>query len=255
MGNDSVKSKKYFWVLLNLVLAAVFLNIVFFVMPMLKSLSDSFFPVRTLTVSAEGKALVAPDVAEASFGTVTRGQDVGQIVDDNNRKINSAIEFVKSLGIETKDIKTAGYHLSPDYRYDPDTGESSITGYTITQTVVVKIREFTLIGDLVGGLPSRGINQIGGINFRVDEPEKFLGAAREEAIQKARAKAEAITRANGVRLGKLVSIGEFGGPPPVPYFARQEAAFGGKGGDIVPPTIEPGQEEIMVNVSLTFALR
>ncbi|MBI2034012.1 MAG: SIMPL domain-containing protein [Candidatus Liptonbacteria bacterium] len=248
------KVKNYFWTVFTLLLAGLFLNLVFFVMPMLQKLGDSFMPVRTITVSAEGKTTVAPDLAQFSFSVVTRGGDPSQIVDENNKKVSVAIEFVKSQGIEAKDIKTSGYNLSPEYQYDDKLRRSFIVGYTITQSVNVKVRDFNKLPKILSGLTPVGINQISGISFSVEDPEKFMREARKIAFERAKAKAQSMASQNGVGLGKVVNINEFGGPTPIPYF-RGVAAFEGKGGDIAPPTIEPGTEEITVQVSVTYALR
>ena len=237
-----------------MLLAGLFVNLVLFVMPMLQKLGDSFMPIRTITVSAEGKTTVAPDLAQFSFSVVTQGKDPDQIVDENNKKVSAAIEFVKSRGIEAKDIKTSGYNLSPDYQYDEDLRRSFIVGYTITQSVNVKVRDFDKLPKVLSGLTPVGVNQISGISFTVEDPEKFMREARKIAFERAKAKAQSMASQNGVRLGKVVNINEFGGyPPPIPYFGRVEAL--GKGGDIAPPTIEPGTEEITVQVSVTYALR
>ena len=164
------------------------------------------------------------------------------------------ISFVKSQGIEAKDIKTSGYNLSPDYQYDENLRRSFIVGYTITQSVNVKVRDFDKLPKVLSGLTPVGVNQISGISFTVEDPEKFMREARKIAFERAKAKAQSMASQNGVRLGKVVNINEFGGyPPPIPYFGRVEAL--GKGGDIAPPTIEPGTEEITVQVSVTYALR
>ncbi|MEK7193399.1 MAG: SIMPL domain-containing protein [Patescibacteria group bacterium] len=252
---DTNKLKTYFWGVLDLVLAAFFINLVFFVMPTVQKLGDSFQPVRTISVSAEGKAFVIPDIAETSFSVVSRGQDPAQLADMNNKKITSAINFVKSQGIDAKDIKTAGYYLSPDYQYTPETQRSIITGYTLTQTVSVRIHDFSKIAAILGGLPPLGINQIGGLNFTVDEPEKFLAEARADAFKKARAKAISLVAQNGVRLGKVINIGESQGGGPMPYYAK---SLDGRGGAAAPeialPTIEPGQQELNLQVSVTYAI-
>jgi uncharacterized protein YggE len=248
------KVKNYFWIVFTLLLAGLLLNLVFFVMPMLQKLGDSFMPVRTITVSAEGKTTVAPDLAQFSFSVVTQGKDPSQIVDENNKKVSAAINFVKSQGVDAKDIKTSGYNLSPDYRYDENIRRSFIVGYTITQSVNVKVRDFDKLPKVLSGLTPVGVNQISGISFSVEDPERFMKEARKIAFERARAKAESMASQNGVGLGKVVNINEFGGPTPIPYF--RGAALEAKGGDsITPPTIEPGTQEVTIQVSVTYALR
>lgn len=253
---DKDFGKSYFWILVDLFLVALVVNLVFFVMPTISRYQESLYPTRTLSVSGEGKAFVSPDVAVSSFSVVSRGKNPEDLADTNNQKINAVIQFVKSQGVEAKDIQTTGYNLSPDYKYDETTQRSYITGYTLTQTVTVKMRDLSKVASIIGGLTPLGVNQIGGINFQVDEPDTYLAEARAEAFEKARKKAEEIARSSGVLLGRVVNVGEYGAP--IPYYAY------GKGGAmmeardasaIAPPTIEPGTQEIIVNVSVTYSLR
>ncbi|MBI4094845.1 MAG: SIMPL domain-containing protein [Candidatus Liptonbacteria bacterium] len=251
---NSDRTKQYFWFFLNIFIAALIANVLFFVMPTIQKFGDSFHPARVISVSAEGKTYVVPDIAQLSFSVVSRGQNPNTLADENNRKINSAIEFVKKEGIDAKDIRTTGYNLAPDYRYEPDTERSIITGYTLTQTVTVKIRDFGKISTILGGLTPLGINQISGVNFTVDDQEKYVAEARAEAFQKARAKAAQMAKENGVGLGRVLNVSESSGGYPIPFYAER----GGFGGDFTAPkapVIEPGTEELRVTVSVTYALR
>ncbi|RJQ28582.1 DUF541 domain-containing protein [Candidatus Parcubacteria bacterium] len=251
------RSKSYFWMLINLLIAGLIINLVFFVMPAVKAYRDSIWPVRTINVSAEGRAVATPDLAETSFSVVSKGRNPEELADNNNQKVSAAIEFIKSQGIDTKDVKTSGYNLSPDYRYDPKTERNFITGYTLTQTVNVKIRDLGKVAAVIGGLTPLGVNQIGGINFTIDDPEKLLGEARADAFRRAHEKAKTMAGQNGLRLGKIVNVNEFSGGPPMPYFAAKDMAMGMGGPEmmVARPTIEPGTQEITVNVSITYALR
>lgn len=248
--------KNYFWVILNIVLviAGLFLLVAG---NAIRKNSAAAYPARTISVSAEGKVVVAPDIATLSFSVVSQGKDPVNLQEDNNKKINSAIEFVKSQGVESKDIKTSDYNLSPNYRWDEKTRTSIIDGYILTQTVVVKMRDLSKVASILGGLPARGINQLGGVNFTIDDPDKFLNEAREEAYNKARAKAEAMAKYNDVRLRKVVSFNEYGGGPIYPMMYAKEAALG-RGGDVAlppMPTIEPGSQEVTVNVNVVYEIR
>ena len=246
------KQKDWFWLLLNIVLVVVVLA----GLASLKALyrySKSLPASRTITVSAEGKTVVLPDIASFYFSVVNEGSDPEKIAEKNNVVINEALGFVKEEGVEDKDIKTTGYDLSPRYEYDEKRKTSFISGYRLTQTVTVKIRDFTKISKILGVLPGFGINQIGSLSFSVDEPDVYLNEAREQAFKKARAKAEAMARQNGTKIKRVVTFSEFGGGyPPIPIFAKAE--IGGFGGDVVAPRIEPGSQEVAVNVSVTYEI-
>src|SRR3989338_5474441 len=113
MENYNVKFKKYFWILLDILLAGIVVNLLFFVMPAIKRFGESLAPVRTITVSAEGKTFIVPDIARTSFSVVSEGVSPTTITTENNKKISAAIDFVKGKGIDSKDVQTSGYNLSP----------------------------------------------------------------------------------------------------------------------------------------------
>ncbi len=219
-----------------------------------KSIEPSSF--RSFTVSSEGESVSVPDVAEFSFTVLTEGgTDIGSLQEENTSKMNKAIKFVKDHEIDEKDIKTEQYNLTPRYqRYNCEDGPCpppEIVGYTIKQTVKVKIRDFEKIGEILSGVVDNGANTVSRLSFTIDDPTEVENEAREEAISKAKEKAEAIAEAGGFKLGRLLSIqeGRSGGYQPV-YMESAKVAS-----DAAVPSIEPGSEEVTVNVTLKYEIK
>ena len=253
MNNELLSKNLLNWLLVVLtavgILASVCISLA------VKNWSSSLLPVRTIMVNGEGEAILKPNLSIISFSVVSEGKDVVVLQNENNSKINEAIAFVKNQKVDEKDIKTAGYNLSPRYVYNPKTGQSSIDGYNLTQTVTVKIRDLTNVNKILAGLPGLGINQISGPNFSVDDLENYLSEAREKAFQNAREKAEEQARYNGVRLGRVITFNEGSqGGYPVPMYLERSMGKGGVA-DAVVPTIEPGSEEVKVSVNVTFEIK
>lgn len=226
---------------------------------------------RSFSVSGEGKVVAVPDVAEFTFSLITQGgKDLGRIQQENTERVNRAIGFVKSEGVGAKDIKTENYSVEPRYQYfncGPvilrESGSESarpcpppeIVGYTITQTVSVKVRDFSKIGTLLSGVVSAGANSVSQLNFTVDDPTKLENEAREEAIAKAKEKAEMVAKAGGFSVGRLISIQEGGGYYPQRIYALEaKGGFGGDAAAMPAPSVEPGSQEIRVNVALVYEI-
>ena len=220
---------------------------------------------RSFSVNAEGKAVAVPDIAFFTFGVLTEGgADIANLQKENTEKVNKAIAFLKSLEIDSKDIKTENYNLDPRYEYSscPANTEKpvpcpppKIVGYTINQSVSVKIRDFAAIGDALSGVVKNGANDVSGLSFQIDDPFTVETKARSEAIAKAKVKAKNIARAGGFRVGRLLAIDEgFSGPV---YGMRFEAALmaDGKAAGAPAPAIEPGSEEVMINVTLRYEIK
>ena len=231
---------------------------------------------KSFSVSAEGKAVSKPDVAKFSFSIITEGKDLTKIQKENTDKANAVIDFLKKQGVDSLDIKTTNYNISPKYTYyncsEPvvsggQQGSFSIskpkpcpppeiTGYTLIQTINVKIRDFSKIGDILSGIVNYGANDISNLIFTIDNPDKVQNEARTEAILKAKEKAQKVAEAAGFKLGNLLSIEEGYSP----YYAN----YGMGGGELLrlqsaaapdSPTIEPGSEEIKVTITLRYEIK
>ena len=248
------EAKSYFWILIDVALVVVIVFGTWCAVYYVGRYTASLPITRTISVSAEGKTVAEPDIAKLSFAVVSEGKDSEVIQADNARKMNAAIEFVKAQGVEAKDIKTSSYNLSPRYEYDDKKRTTFISGYTLTQTVTVQLRDFEKVSPILGALPGFGINQIHGVNFEIEDPEKYLAMAREEAFYRAYAKAAAMAKQNSVRLGRVVTFSEGSQGGPI-YLRSYEAAAMKADIGAPAPMIEPGSEEVRVNVTVTYELQ
>jgi uncharacterized protein YggE len=218
------------------------------------------YPTRTVNVSASGKATVRPDVALVSFSVVNEGTSTQAITDENNQRVNRVISYLKEQGIAEEDIKTTGYSLQPVYT-QPTMYSSgfapSIARYSLTQTVQAKVRDFSKVSAIMGEVVSMGVNRLNNISFIVDDQEKYLAEARAEAFKKAAEKAEIMAEQSGIKLGKVVSVNEYGGPQPYPYYDKVSAVAGMGGAEqrIAAPDIQPGTSELEVQVNIVYEIK
>ncbi|MBI2642552.1 MAG: SIMPL domain-containing protein [Candidatus Wildermuthbacteria bacterium] len=212
---------------------------------------------RSFTSQGEGKVVAIPDIAQFSFGVVSEGgTDVSSLQNENSVKANSIIDFLKAQGIESKDIKTESYSIEPRYQYFSCPFDrvgvcppAEIVGYTVRNQVSVKIRDFAKIGAILAGTVEKGANSVSQVSFAIDNILSLQQQAREEAIQKAKEEAKRVAKTAGFRLGRLVSLNE-GGFGIIPVFQASEAR-----GGATPPVLEPGSQEVIVQVTLTYEIR
>ena len=203
-----------------------------------------------LNFSGEGKVYTKPDIALVTLSVVTNSSTVAGVQDKNTKKMNSVIDFLKKTGIEDKDIKTTNYQLYPQYNYEY-TKIPQIIGYEITQSLEVKIRNLDKVGEILEGSTNAGVNQVSSLYFKVDKDEVFKSQARALAIIDAKKKAEETARQLGIKLGKLTGFSESSGYNPYPIYAKSAEGMGGGGAT---PDIQVGENEILVNVTLTFEI-
>jgi len=189
--------------------------------------------------------------------------DVAKLQSENAEKMNTAIDFVKKQGVDAADIKTSQYSINPRYSYsecgssekdEPCKSETKISGYTVQQSVSVKIRDFKKISDLLSGVVKSGANSVGQIQFTIDNSDTLMDTARAEAIKKAQAKAEKMAKAGGFTLGRLLEISE---NAPYPYYDSRMMAMDSMSKSEAPvaPTVEAGSKEVNLEVTLRYEIR
>lgn len=220
-------------------------------------------PINTITVSDSGEIYAKPDLGIVDVSVVTEAKTVTKAMNDNTTKSNAVIDFLKKLGIEDKDLKTTYFNISPRYEWYQETvcrippcpsGKRTLVGYEVTQQMEVKIRDLAKAGDIIQGATVAGANQVGDLQFTIDKPDEFQKKAREEAIAKAKAKAQELSKQLGVKLVKITSFNEGGVVPMVPsaYLAKEAV---GLGGGETAPSIQTGENKITVNVIITYEIQ
>lgn len=220
-------------------------------------------PSSTMTVSAEGKVTVKPDLAMVYFSVVSQGSDSETVQGDNDQKMTEAVNYLKQQGVDEADIKTTSYNLNPQYDYswcDRDSLSSysscpaKLSGYLMTQSVELKLRDLSKIGEIIGTLPNKGVNQISYISFTIDDEDIPKIEARKQALEKATAKALAMAGAANVRLGKVLNISDSNSYY-VPYasYSTKEVSSAYGAGDYA--AVEVGSNEVTVTVSITYEIK
>jgi uncharacterized protein YggE len=209
---------------------------------------------REITINAQGKAYAKPDIALAQFGVTTEGKKTQTVVKENTEKMKVVIDKIKSLGVEDKDIQTTSYDLSPQYDWT-ETGRVFVfTGYKLSQQITVKIRDFEKIGDILEGVTQKGANEIGSLQFSVDDMEKFKAQARDKAIETAKQKAKDMVEKAGLKLGKITNIYEdYYYPQPYSYDLMKTA--GAVPETSVAPQIQSGELEVTATVGISYRIK
>jgi uncharacterized protein len=200
-------------------------------------------PAPGVTVTGTGSVEGAPDRVDFSFGVETQGETSDEALATNGASVQKVIAALRSAGVAESDIQTQQVSVSPRYSRDGQ----RIVGYTATNSVSATIRALATAGSVVEAAVAAGANQVYGPTFSISDQTELYADAMRKALDDARSKAQTMAAAAGVPLGSVVAIVE-GGPsgPPIPL-AEAAAA------DQAVP-IEPGRQEIVATLTVTFAL-
>jgi len=208
----------------------------------------------TIEVKGEGKIDVKPDIALITFSIIKESRDISKAQAENIQIMNDIVKNLKSLEIKKTDLKTTNYSIYPRYEYNRKTGVRTLTGYEVRQNLEVKIRNFDKIGKAIQSSTNLGANQIGGLNFTIDDQIKVKSDARAKAIANAKSKAKILAKQLGIKLGNIINFYETGNYTPV-YKTQSMGGGDLREESIMPmPEIEPGTNEVRVNVGLVYEI-
>lgn len=206
-----------------------------------------------LDVVAEGRTSRVPDLATIRAGVVTQSATASAALSDNAARMARVLAALKRAGVADRDLQTASVSLSPQYRY-VNNQPPQLTGYQANNTVSVRFRDIAKAGPILDVLVKEGANQIDGPNLSLDNPDAALDEARTDAVKRARDRAELYAKAAGLRVARILSIGESGenagGPQPPVLFAR--AAKVEAQSDTA---IAAGERDVTATVSVRFLLK
>ena len=219
---------------------------------------------NTIDVTGEGNAYAVPNVATESFTVEDQESTVALAQNAVNTKVAAALAFLKKSGVADTDITTTGYSAYPDYASNTcqgavcpvmapnSTSNPQVVGYTVSQSVSVKIRDVSTTGAIVTGLGQAGATGLNGPTYTIDDPTAIQDQARTKAIDAAQAKAETLAKELGVRLVRIEHYSESTGgtnPSPMMYEAK---ADGSVASDAQLPS---GQNEYTSDVTITYEIR
>jgi uncharacterized protein len=214
-------------------------------------------PAPRIIVSGEGEASAAPDMAVISLTVLREAETARAALNDNSKAMAEVLAAMKAEGIADKDLQTAGFSIQPRYSYPdqnkPEPEQPKITGYSVTNTLSLRIRDLAKLGEIVDQAVTLGVNQGGDITFVKDDTSGLLEEARKKAMENAISKAKTLTAAAGVTTGRILEISEQSfQPQPIPMM-RAEMAMAKGAADAVP--VAAGENSYRVNVNVTFEIK
>jgi uncharacterized protein YggE len=222
------------------------------------ALSSPVFAAGSMQITGHGEIMAVPDTAFVTSGVTSQGATAKEALDANNADMKKLIDTLKAAGIDSIDIQTSGFSVSPNYVYSDARDANGyqlppkVVGYTVYNGVTVVVRDLASLGAVLDQAVTVGANQISGVSFSVDDPKELYNEARKAAFGDAREKAELYAEASGVELGALSLVSEVTGynQPPQPIMYKAEAAAMDRG--IVP--VEVGQLTFSIDVNVSWDL-
>lgn len=102
---------------------------------------------------------------------------------------------------------------------------------------------------MIDALVTAGANQVNGPDFGLDQPDAAMDEARIAAMKSARARADLYARADGLKVARVLSIGESGGYVPAPRVFMAAKAM-----DAMSTPVASGEVATSVTVNVQYEL-
>jgi uncharacterized protein len=208
-------------------------------------------PVSSIRVTAEGKVTAKPDRVEIDIGVVTRAAKSQDAAAQNARQVDAVLSAVRAATGTSATLKTVSYTLNPEYQYHSAAGSSggepTLIGYTATNIVQVTLDDLARIGGVIDAATRSGANHVQNIRFTVRDEDAVRGEALRQAASRARAEAEVLAAALGVKVERVLHAEE-NSPRVAPLYQPMARAVAAAS---VPTPIEPGSLDINAEVTLT----
>ncbi len=215
--------------------------------------------VPHITTSGTASADVIPDEALMSLGVMAERPTAQAASADMASAASDVIAEAKANGIDPKDIKTATVTLTMVYDDEHDASgrltKHAMRGYQASETLSIRVRDVKKAGGLARSLVEKGANQFHSLSFDYAGEAVKRRELQADAMRDALAEAQSYTNAIGLRLGRVIQIGD--DPATIHSYAdlpsRRAPSFG-KSVSSVPIPIEPGVETISATISVTWEL-
>ena len=221
-------------------------------LPSLAGAQPSAEPAPRPSIRTIGEATVTakPDRVIIDVGVVTQASTAQAAGAQNASQLDAALRELKQAAGPAAQIKTISYALDPTYRYPREGGQPSITGYAARNVVEVSTDELAQAGTIIDAATRSGANTIQSLQFTLKNDREAHAQALREAALRARADADAIAAALGVKILGVLSAEEGGASQPrpimMPMMRTAEAA---------PPTpVAAGTIDIHATVTLTVEI-
>jgi uncharacterized protein len=205
-------------------------------------------PPATIRVTGDARITAKPDRVQIDVGVETRAAQSQDAAAQNARAVDAVLAAVRKAA-PGADLKTVSYSLTPIYQYRKN-AEPAIDGYAATNLVRVTLDDLAKSGAVIDSATQGGANRVQGVQFTLRDPDSVRAAALREAATRARAEAEVLAGALGLRIVRVLTVEEQS-PRVVPVRVYAAAARVSAAAEAAPTPVEAGTLDVTAEVTLS----
>ena len=206
-------------------------------------------PLSSIRVTGDAKVTAKPDRVQIDIGVTTRAAQSQDAASQNARQVDAVLAAVRKATGPAAVLKTISYSLNPTYQYHSNGEEPTITGYSAVNVVQVTLDDLAKIGTVIDSATLAGANHVQGIQFTLRDQDAVRAEALRQAATRARAEAEVLAAALGLKVVRVLSAEE-NSPRVVPVRAYRGAPRAAMATATATP-VEAGTLDVTADVMLT----
>lgn len=213
--------------------------------------------IPEITASGRGEVPITPDRATVLVSVETRAPSATAAANENSTKTSAVLDALRRSGLAQSDITTSSYTVGQDlrsFRMGPSGPEppTAPTQFLARNSIRANVRRPADVGKVIDAALAAGATSIASVQFSSPSTDEARRNAISMAVSQAQKDADALARAAGGSLGRLLSISSTpGGPFSTSYatdtYFPMEAVMAG-GSAAYAPMINPRDLTVAVSV-------
>lgn len=234
-------------VLATLVMAAVFA-------PLTRATAQIVVepPPYSLRVWGDATVTVPPDRVEIDIAVTSRADNAAGAAAQNATASRRVLDDLKRLLDASSSLETIAYSVRPEYRYPREGAKPQVAAYIASNVIRVISPHLDRTGAIVDAAITAGATRIQRIDFTLKNTDAAYADAIRQATTRARAEADALASALGVKVFRVLTATE---EPPAPMpIPLRDASFAAEAAPAA-AVVEPGTIEVRARVRLTVEFR
>ena len=155
----------------------------------------------TIEITGRAAVMAMPTTVTISFAVETDSPKAQAAVRDNAERTEKVLAALKKVSDKDTKLRTTGFALSPVYEKT-----ERVIGYRVRNTVVLESKDLDKTGSFIDEAAEAGASRIGNLSFSNDKEEDLRKEAGLEALKRAMRDGEALAKAAGMTIKRIVKI-------------------------------------------------
>ncbi len=207
-----------------------------------------------LNTTGRGETRLTPDYAYVTIGVTNQASNAVDASAENTRRFGAILDALHAFGLTDRELLTSRYNLEQAYEY-PKNQQPKVVGFTARSSIRAEVRKLADLGRVIDAAIGSGATNIGAVQFLSSNTDDARRTAMTEAIRQARLDADAMARAAGGSVGRLLSLGSspsiqpfYSGRDMVQLTGALESRVAGGMAAPPPPPMQPGELVVTAQV-------